>query len=879
MVPKMIRTFSYFSGVLAVMLAGCGGEEADNAGALNPALGDRPVVYVKRTLPRDPDSGEPLPDSLEEPTAFHGGAALMLRSSASPGAAERNLMADLFQRPVDIKDPSVSPDGRRLVFALRAPEDPDADDDEQPTWNIWEYRFTTDSLRRVIASDLIAEEGQDLAPRYLPDGRIVFSSTRQRQARARLLDEGRPSFEPLEESRDSGALALHVMDADGSNIRQISFNMSHDLAPVVARDGQVYYSRWDNNAGRDSFNIYRTRPDGVDEEIVYGADSHEWGDQTVQYQLLAELSDGRLLAWLREPESLFWSGTPVAINGRDFINRSTPVDGVVTGASAEQQLAGFGLEQTRDDELARTGRVGAVAPLADGSRRLLVAWSPCRVRAGGELQPCTSDNAGATEEPPAHGLWVFDLDRGTRLPVVTPQPGRLITDAVVVAPRPDAALLTDLQPGAGLDQTLHDEGAAIIDIRSVYDRDGAFEPGVSLPGVNTLEDFRDPGAVTAEQRPVAFVRLTRGVLIPGEDLLDLDDSAFGRVPALGMREILGYVPVEPDGSARFKVPANVPLSLQLVDRNGRALSPRHRSWLSLRPGQEMECTGCHERGSAAPHGRPDAQPASINPGAPVTGDPFPNTRPALFADAGEAMAQVRTRHEPDALNPSLEMTFTDIWTDPNVRTPDPDWSLRYDDLDTPVPATPACRLAWDPYCSIVIHYPEHIQPIWEREREVMEDGMMVDVTCSDCHSRRDDASNLQVPPAQLELTGEPSPDEQAQATGYRELLFDDNALALEDGALVDAQRPAEDGQGNIIYQRDEDGNLILDEEDNPVPVMETIPVSPPMVAGSARASRFFSMFENGGDHEGWLTAVEMRLLSEWLDQGGQNYNDPFAVPE
>ena len=69
---------------------------------------------------------------------------------------------------------------------MRAPEDPNLDDDEQPTWNIWLYDRETGEVRRVIESDITAAAGQDVAPRFLPDDRIVFSSTRQRRSKAVL---------------------------------------------------------------------------------------------------------------------------------------------------------------------------------------------------------------------------------------------------------------------------------------------------------------------------------------------------------------------------------------------------------------------------------------------------------------------------------------------------------------------------------------------------------------------------------------------------------------------------------------------------------------------------------------------------------------------
>jgi hypothetical protein len=52
-----------------------------------------------------------------------------------------------------------------------------------------------------------------------------------------------------------------------------------------------------------------------------------------------------------------------------------------------------------------------------------------------------------------------------------------------------------------------------------------------------------------------------------------------------------------------------------------------------------------------------------------------------------------------------------------------------------------------------------------------------------------------------------------------------------------------------------------------------------MSAGGARASTgFFSRFDAGGTHADWLTPAELRLIAEWLDIGGQYYNDPFMAP-
>ena len=67
----------------------------------------------------------------------------------------------------------------------------------------------TDTLRRVIGSDITREEGQDGPPPIYPTAASCFSSTAQRQAKAILLDEGKPSFEAANEARGESAFVMH----------------------------------------------------------------------------------------------------------------------------------------------------------------------------------------------------------------------------------------------------------------------------------------------------------------------------------------------------------------------------------------------------------------------------------------------------------------------------------------------------------------------------------------------------------------------------------------------------------------------------------------------------------------------------------------------
>ena len=48
---------------------------------------------------------------------------------------------------------------------------------------------------------------------------------------------------------------------------------------------------------------------------------------------------------------------------------------------------------------------------------------------------------------------------------------------------------------------------------------------------------------------------------------------------MGMREILGYAPVQPDGSVQIQVPAQVPFTVDVLDANARRITTQHTSWM------------------------------------------------------------------------------------------------------------------------------------------------------------------------------------------------------------------------------------------------------------------------------------------------------------
>ena len=165
----------------ALVATGCGGG-GSGEGRIgfgsgqdpDPVVLDFPIAYVKRPLPVD-DNGDPTDFDVREPVTFDIGADLYVRDRASPSTADVNVTGDITEGLGDVRDLEVSTDGTKVLFAMRAQFIEGADEEDQPTWNVWEYDIPGDTLRRIIDSDIVAESGHDLAPAYLPDGRIIFS--------------------------------------------------------------------------------------------------------------------------------------------------------------------------------------------------------------------------------------------------------------------------------------------------------------------------------------------------------------------------------------------------------------------------------------------------------------------------------------------------------------------------------------------------------------------------------------------------------------------------------------------------------------------------------------------------------------------------------
>jgi len=887
---------------------------------------DIPIFYVRRTIPENDLS-------LETPYAFNPGAHLFYRDSSSASASDINITARIFGSDAnyDVKDLDISPDGQRLLFAMHAPEvDPD---NPVFTWDIWEYTIASDTLRRVISDDFIAIRGQghDIAPAYLPSPNpnepeniaFVFSSTRQISNQVTLLNELKGAFIGLNElaarqqrDLDNGAiqtLSLHVYDETlntSDAMRQITFNQSHDIDPLVLSSGRILFNRWDNIAGQNTFSLYSTTPLGAETILIYGYHSNATsgsnnGEAIITQLQLRPQTNNTLLGLQRErdlaPTTL--GGALVTLDIENYIDRNTATF-TNQGLLAPAFTPLLNTVVYTDDRLSPDGRFSSVRPLNDGTDRFLVSWSPCLVDLNNTVVPCSVNPTGTAVEP-TYGIWLLDINNPSDpllQPIVIGESGFMLTDVMIAETRNEAAFV---MPSTDNFADTDNQPRGILNIRSIYDLDGV---DIANGGIAAHADptITHPSTINAK-----FLRLTKAVSIPDESVHEFDNSAYGVNSAQLMREIIGYLPIEPDGSVRGIVPANIPFLISVVDANGKRISARHQNWLNLAPNETLECNGCHTANSTNPHGRLNAQAPSVNNGAPLPLGVYPNTEQNLGI-VGDTMAENFARFILPDPAPELkerlsnaDLNYVDDWTDETsgiIKAPS--FLISYENLDTPNPENPFCKLVrasnpvtWSTLCRIVINYEQHIQPIWEAVRTPIADGTPTATTFDSCVGCHTSNNGSRVPAAQLDLTAMASDIEADHFTSYRELLRPDDEQALE-GAVVTERRLE---------------CTTLDEDDMPV----TNIITPSQIGASMNEAganfsvspNFFNCFaadnncrsnfgaatptdcvEIGGDpivmdplnvpvnHNGLLTNEELRLIAEWLDIGAQYYNNPFNAP-
>jgi hypothetical protein len=220
--------------------------------------------------------------------------------------------------------------------------------------------------------------------------------------------------------------------------------------------------------------------------------------------------------------------------------------------------------------------------------------------------------------------------------------------------------------------------------------------------------------------------------------------------------------------------------------------------------------------------------------------------------SGETMAGTRTRLDPAALKLTMEMLSVDVWADtskPGVSAR-PTVAIRYtgnasaaDDLSTKGPVNG------------IINYPDHIQPLWTRNRGTS--------TCTTCHNV----------PAKLDLSG--TTGGSGRIVSYDELMLGDPVLdpvtglpktRIEEGVVVIERGPA------LVDTAASEGEALgLARKSRLVEIL----FGQSLMAGSAARTAHPNPPVSAPNHATILNRAEKRLIAEWIDLGSKYYNDPF----
>ena len=328
------------------------------------------------------------------------------------------------------------------------------------------------------------------------------------------------------------ACSIYLMNADGTSVRQLCFDQDLDLHPAVLPSGQVVYSRWDY-AG--PMHIYLRplmvmNPDGTGQRALYGSNSY-WPN-ALYFPRGIPGAPGKIIAIVAGYHGVPRMGELALL---DTTKGWYETDGIV------QRIPGRGkpVKSVIRDNLVDKSWPKFLHPYPLSDKYFLVS---CRLSAKspwGIYLVDVFDNI-----LPIHVSPQFDL--------FEPIPVRKTLRPPVIADRVD----------------LNREDAVVY-LHDVY-------AGAGLAGV--------PRGTVKKLRVVAYHFGYPGLAGP--------DKIGSGGPWEVMR-ILGTVPVYEDGSVMFRIPANTPLCVQPLDKDGRAVQLM-RSWFTAMPGENVSCVGCHE---------------------------------------------------------------------------------------------------------------------------------------------------------------------------------------------------------------------------------------------------------------------------------------------
>jgi cytochrome c553 len=143
-----------------------------------------------------------------------------------------------------VRDPQVHYDGRRIVFSYRK--------GGQPYYHLYEIQADGSGLRQITDGPY-----DDIEPAWLPDGGIVFCSSRCNR---------------MVNCWFTRVATIHRCEADGSRLHALSANLEQDNTPWVLPDGRLLYQRWEyiDRSQVQFHHLWTMNPDGTGQMVYFG---------------------------------------------------------------------------------------------------------------------------------------------------------------------------------------------------------------------------------------------------------------------------------------------------------------------------------------------------------------------------------------------------------------------------------------------------------------------------------------------------------------------------------------------------------------------------------------------------------------------------------
>ena len=543
----------------------------------NPLLKGARLLFVRR---HTYDSAHYYDDYYNGVRGMAGFGGNLCELSLDDGTV-RELVPQLAGGIFDRYD--LSCDATRIVFGYRRPK-PEG-------FRIWETGLDGQGLRQLtfppedeparvaryslypaaaLQSNpkLYGHWTDDMHPCYLPDGGIAFVSSRCERG---VLCGG----------HSLTTTCLYRINADGSDVHELSQGALSEFTPTLLDDGRILYNRWEYvYKGIAAIQpLWTMRPDGSGSEAIYGDNVANPGVLVQARQVPGRPDLVVCTGCGHEPLAV---GTIVLLQLKGDRRTAAPM----VRLTPDTDVRGLrGLYQRRNGQWRAHDVYGPFYcdpyPLSDAF--FLVA--------------CNLDRR--YNDTSAYGIYL--LDTFGNLVEVYDDPEFSCWQPMLLRPRPRPPVLPPASPAPN-----PPEEATLL-VTDVYQGlDGV--PRGTVKHLRVMEQIPRPWSVWPH---------------PGDDAWPGQMAAISYYTHIWVAVVHGIVPVHDDGSACFTVPAGRSIYFQALDERFMEVQ-KMRTFVNFQPGERRSCIGCHEHRSQAPEPRdalalrqppakPTAQPGEVAP--------------------------------------------------------------------------------------------------------------------------------------------------------------------------------------------------------------------------------------------------------------------------